>query len=161
MPQDWVDLIKIGGEHGGLHHRGRGRAGCGPIRDVPAGSPFHHRPVRGAYLVRGGQHETLQARAHPTLIVMLAMTPVVVVPVPMMSTPSVMLPATLPLRRAQAIRARESGAVTSVRSWALLDTLLSSGLRASEGQPSVSATVSWATVRPRWWPEPDMPSDSS
>ncbi len=33
---------------------------------------------------------------------------------------------------AQAIRARESGAVTSVRSWAFLDTLVSSGLRASE-----------------------------
>jgi len=33
---------------------------------------------------------------------------------------------------AQATQATETGAVTAVRSWALLDTLLSSGLRASE-----------------------------
>ncbi len=33
---------------------------------------------------------------------------------------------------AQAVQAREHGSVTAVRSWALLDTLLSSGLRASE-----------------------------
>jgi len=33
---------------------------------------------------------------------------------------------------AQAVQARENGGVTAVRSWALLDTLLSSGLRASE-----------------------------
>jgi integrase/recombinase XerD len=33
---------------------------------------------------------------------------------------------------ARALHAKESGAVTPVRSWALLDTLLSSGLRASE-----------------------------
>jgi integrase/recombinase XerD len=33
---------------------------------------------------------------------------------------------------ARALQAKEGGAVTAVRSWALLDTLLSSGLRASE-----------------------------
>lgn len=33
---------------------------------------------------------------------------------------------------ARALQATETGAVTAVRSWALLDTLLSSGLRASE-----------------------------
>jgi len=33
---------------------------------------------------------------------------------------------------ARAVQANEAGAVTAVRSWALLDTLLSSGLRASE-----------------------------
>jgi len=33
---------------------------------------------------------------------------------------------------ARALHAKESGAVTAIRSWALLDTLLSSGLRASE-----------------------------
>ena len=33
---------------------------------------------------------------------------------------------------ARALQAKETGAVTAIRSWALLDTLLSSGLRASE-----------------------------
>ncbi len=33
---------------------------------------------------------------------------------------------------ARALQANAAGAVTAVRSWALLDTLLSSGLRASE-----------------------------
>jgi site-specific recombinase XerD len=33
---------------------------------------------------------------------------------------------------ARALHAKESGTVTAIRSWALLDTLLSSGLRASE-----------------------------
>ena len=33
---------------------------------------------------------------------------------------------------ARALQATETDAVTAVRSWALLDTLLSSGLRASE-----------------------------
>lgn len=33
---------------------------------------------------------------------------------------------------ARALQAKESGSVTAIRSWALLDTLRSSGLRASE-----------------------------
>jgi len=52
---------------------------------------------------------------------------------------------------ARALQAKEAGAVTTVRSWALLDTLLSSGLRASEIASPRSETASSDTARPRWW----------
>ena len=59
----------------------------------------------------------------------------------------------LRLRRyaeARALQGRERGTVGAVRAWALLDTLLSSGLRASEVASLRSETASWDMARPRW-----------